>query len=36
MNVTAAGPVPDGEALTKGLNQYYRLTEIRNLHGNTI
>jgi hypothetical protein len=37
MNVTAAGgPVPDGEALTKGLNQYYRLTQIRNLHGNTI
>ncbi len=30
------GTTPDGEALTKGLNQYYRLTQIRNLHGNTI
>ena len=27
---------PDGETLTTGLNQYYRLTAIRNLHGNTI
>ena len=27
---------PDGETLTAGLNQYYRLTSIRNLHGNTI
>jgi hypothetical protein len=37
LNVTAAnGPVPDGENLTQGLNQYYRLTQIRNLHGNTI
>jgi hypothetical protein len=30
------GTVPDGEALTTGLNQYYRLTNIINLHGNTI
>jgi hypothetical protein len=30
------GTVPDGEALTTGLNQYYRLTNILNLHGNTI
>jgi len=28
--------VPDGESLTQGLNQYYRLTQIINLHGNTI
>jgi hypothetical protein len=28
--------VPDGEKLTLGLNQYYRITQIRNLHGNTI
>jgi hypothetical protein len=35
LNVTAAnGPVPDGENLTQGLNQYYRLTQIKNLHGN--
>lgn len=27
---------PDGETLTKGLNQYYRLTNVKNLHGNTI
>jgi hypothetical protein len=27
---------PDGQNLTAGLNQYYRLTAIRNLHGNTI
>ena len=33
--VTGQGPVPDGENLTKGLNQYYRLTQIKNLHGNT-
>ena len=34
MNVTAAGgPVPDGEALTKGINQYYRLSQVSNLHG---
>jgi hypothetical protein len=30
------GAVPDGESLTTGLNQYYRLTNIKNLHGNTI
>lgn len=28
--------VPDGETLTTGLNQYYRLTSVQNLHGNTI
>ena len=28
--------VPDGEKLTLGLNQYYRITQVRNLHGNTI
>jgi hypothetical protein len=28
--------VPDGETLTQGLNQYYRFTAIKNLHGNTI
>jgi hypothetical protein len=28
--------VPDGETLTSGLNQYYRLTAVQNLHGNTI
>ena len=27
---------PDGETLTKGLNQYYRFTAIAHLHGNTI
>jgi len=27
---------PDGETLTGGLNQYYRLTYVKNLHGNTI
>jgi hypothetical protein len=27
---------PDGDTLTAGLNQYYRLTSVRNLHGNTI
>jgi len=27
---------PDGETLTKGLNQYYRFTAITHLHGNTI
>jgi hypothetical protein len=27
---------PDGETLTSGLNQYYRLTSVLNLHGNTI
>jgi hypothetical protein len=28
--------IPDGEKLTKGLNQYYRITQVKNLHGNTI
>ena len=28
--------VPDGETLTQGLNQYYRLTAVTNLHGNTL
>ena len=27
---------PDGETLTAGLNQYYRLTNVKNLHGNTL
>jgi hypothetical protein len=27
---------PDAESLTAGLNQYYRITAITNLHGNTI
>ena len=27
---------PDGETLTTGLNQYYRLTAVTSLHGNTI
>jgi hypothetical protein len=30
------GTVPDGENLTSGLNQYYRLTAVTNLHGNTL
>ena len=30
------GAVPDADALTTGLNQYYRLTRVTNLHGNTI
>jgi hypothetical protein len=29
------GTTPDGDALTGGLNQYYRFTAITNLHGNT-
>ena len=27
---------PDGETLSSGLNQYYRLTAVTSLHGNTI
>lgn len=27
--------VPDADTLTFGLNQYYRLTQVKNLHGNT-
>jgi hypothetical protein len=27
------GATPDGDALTAGLNQYYRLTNVTNLHG---
>ncbi len=27
---------PDGETLTAGLNQYYRFTAVKNLHGNTL
>ena len=30
------GTTPDGEALTQGLNQYYRITQVTHLHGNTI
>jgi hypothetical protein len=29
------GAVPDGETMTAGLNQYYRFTSVKNLHGNT-
>jgi hypothetical protein len=29
------GTTPDGEALTQGINQYYRLTQVNNLHGMT-
>jgi hypothetical protein len=28
--------VPDADTLTAGLNQYYRLTNVTNLHGNTL
>jgi hypothetical protein len=28
--------IPDGEKLTRGLNQYYRITQVKNLHGNAI
>jgi hypothetical protein len=28
--------VPDGEKLSLGLNQYYRITQVANLHGNQI
>jgi hypothetical protein len=27
---------PDGETMTAGLNQYYRITSVKNLHGNTL
>jgi hypothetical protein len=30
------GAAPDADSLTTGLNQYYRLTAVTNLHGNTI
>jgi len=30
------GTTPDADNLTAGLNQYYRLTSVANLHGNTI
>jgi hypothetical protein len=29
------GTTPDGETLTQGINQYYRLTNVKNLHGMT-
>jgi len=29
------GTTPDGDTLTAGLNQYYRFTQVINLHGNT-
>jgi hypothetical protein len=35
LNTSAGGPVPDGENLTAGLNQYYRLTKVTELHGQT-
>jgi hypothetical protein len=28
--------LPDADSMTAGLNQYYRLTRVTNLHGNTI
>jgi len=34
--VLTGSNVPDGENLTQGLNQYYRITEITNLHGMTL
>lgn len=34
--VLNSSAVPDGDTLTQGLNQYYRLTFVTNLHGNTI
>jgi hypothetical protein len=30
------GAAPDADSLTTGLNQYYRLTAVTHLHGNTI
>ena len=34
--VLNSSKVPDAETLTAGLNQYYRLTNVTNLHGNTL
>jgi hypothetical protein len=34
--VLNSSKVPDGETLSAGLNQYYRLTSVTNLHGNTL
>jgi len=34
--VVNSSKVPDADTLTSGLNQYYRLSNIKNLHGNTI
>jgi hypothetical protein len=34
--VLGSNNVPDADNLSQGLNQYYRLTSITNLHGNTI
>lgn len=33
--VLNSNAVPDADTLTAGLNQYYRLTRVTNLHGNT-
>jgi hypothetical protein len=33
--VLTAGGTPDGEAMTQGINQYYRIFRVTNLHGNT-
>jgi hypothetical protein len=33
--INSTTKVPDGETLTAGLNQYYRLTSVTHLHGNT-
>ena len=30
------GTSPDGDTLTTGINQYYRITQVTHLHGNTI
>lgn len=34
--INATTGQPDADTLTAGLNQYYRLTNVKNLHGNTI
>jgi hypothetical protein len=34
--VLNSGNQPDADSLTVGINQYYRLTSVQNLHGNTL
>jgi hypothetical protein len=34
--VLNSGNQPDADTLTTGINQYYRLTSVQNLHGNTL
>jgi hypothetical protein len=34
--INASTKAPDADNMTQGLNQYYRLTVIQNLHGNTL